>query len=56
MFHNPSRRNGWVQSHHRARARTVTQAQARSIIGGKAFLRLREQDHAQHLTIPPAED
>ena len=57
VFHTPASRNGWVYTRARQdpRARALSAAQARNIIGGPRFLRLREAAHERHTMLDPEE-
>ena len=53
VFHSPASRNGWVYSRAQQdpRTRALSSAQARNIIGGPRFLRLREAAHERHTVL-----
>ena len=55
VFHSPASRNGWVytRAQQDPRARALSGHQARAIIGGPRFLRLREAAHDRHSVLDP---
>lgn len=56
IFHSPAKRNAWVHGRRSVDARTLTKAQARTVIGSAAFLATRESLHDDHFTVPPEDD